>query len=269
MTVAIHPARANQGITLVRSDLSGSPSCPANTEHVNAISFRTNLSCGEASFTMVEHLLSALAGLEIDNAIVEVSAQELPGLDGSAKAFVDALQQAGLIIQAATKPRLIIQERIRIGDQNGWVEATPPKQNESHFEYQLCYGKESPIPTADFGIDITPHSYAHQIASARTFVTADQADQLRASGVAGHVTNQDLIVFDENGPVENTLRFSDECTRHKLLDMVGDLSLTGLEIIGRVRSNRGGHMTNSALARKLCELAASRQSVQPSLRRIA
>src|SRR5690554_1766708 len=108
------PAPGNTGIVFVRSDLTGQPQCPARVEYADSIQFRTNLQNGEARFTMVEHVMAALAGLEVDNCYVEADAEEMPGLDGSSQAYVAALQSAGLVIQAALKPQLVIEQPFQV-----------------------------------------------------------------------------------------------------------------------------------------------------------
>ncbi|WP_146453959.1 UDP-3-O-acyl-N-acetylglucosamine deacetylase [Rubripirellula tenax] len=265
VTVTVHPAPMGTGICMVRTDLDSRPQCVANVSHREDASLRTNLVCGDARFQMVEHLMAALAALEIDNAIVEIDREELPSLDGSSLAFVEQLSRAGLVIQARPKQRLIVHDRYRVGSSSGWVEAMPSKHGETYYEYQLSYDDETPIAPQAFGIELTPDRFIREIAPARTFVTAEQAEQIRATGLASHVTNQDLLVIDETGPIENSFRFANECARHKTLDMIGDLALTGVEIVGRFTSFRGGHNLNGRMAAQLHKLAieqASRQSQQ-------
>jgi UDP-3-O-acyl N-acetylglucosamine deacetylase len=262
------PAPTGTGIVLVRSDLPGQPECPATTQFATGVSFRTNLANGDAKFEMVEHLMAALAGLEIDNCRVEISAEELPGLDGSSLAYVNALQEAGLVIQAAASQPLIIRDSFRIEHSGGYVAVSPSDQGEAVYEYCLDYGPHSAIRQQSFRCVQTPHTFARQVASARTFVTAEQASQLRHSGVASHVTHQDLLVISDDGPVDNEYRFRNECARHKTLDLIGDLSLAGVTLIGQFTSVRGGHQLNGMVAQRLAELAQQQkrnhQANQPS-----
>ena len=221
---------------------------------------RTNLSCGAAKFQMVEHLMAALCGLEIDNCVVEVDSEELPALDGSCQGFVQRLRSAGLIVQACQRNRLVIRERYRIGSPEAWIEATPSRAGESYFEYQLSYEDGTPIAPQSFGIELTPDRFVRQVAPARTFVTLQQAEEIRASGIAAHVTNHDLLVLGPNGPVENRLRFANECARHKTLDLIGDLALSGVELVGRFTSVRGGHQLNGQMAELLASLAGTQST---------
>ena len=255
--VQFHPAPVGSGVVLSRSDLDGQPTCPAKTTFADGIQFRTNLSHGDAKFEMVEHLLAALAGLEIDNCFVEVDALELPGLDGSSDAFVRSLQSAGLVIQAATKPQLVIEHAFKVTHLDASIEVSPSTDGLSHFGYQLDYGAKSCIKKQSYEVRSTPREFARQVAPARTFVTLEQAEQLRSNGVALHVTNRDLLVIGQHGVVDNQLRFRNECARHKTLDLVGDLSLVGVDLIGNFRSHRGGHRLNGILANQLADMAAS------------
>ncbi|MCM2370912.1 UDP-3-O-acyl-N-acetylglucosamine deacetylase [Aporhodopirellula aestuarii] len=254
--IRFQPASVGTGVVFVRTDLAGHPQCPARIEFADSIQFRTNLQNGDASFAMVEHLMAALAGLEIDNCVVEVDAEEMPGLDGSSKEFVIALQSAGLVVQAALKPQLVIEHPLRVRQGDACIEVMPCEGSRSHFGYRLDYGTESVIPNQSFMIDLTPRQFTRQVAAARTFVTLEQAQQLRSSGVAQHVSNQELLVIGPDGPVENEFRFRNECARHKTLDLIGDLSLVGVDLIGQFVSERGGHRINGMLAQKLAQMVA-------------
>ncbi|MFK8110829.1 MAG: UDP-3-O-acyl-N-acetylglucosamine deacetylase [Rubripirellula sp.] len=255
--VSVHPAAVGMGIQLIRTDLPSQPQCLASVEHREDAALRTNLVCGQARFQMVEHLLAALAAMESDNCIVEIDAEELPALDGSSLAYTEQLRTAGLIVQAKAKRQLVIRDRYRIGSPDGWIEAVPPRRNESYFEYQLSFDDKTPIAPQAFGVELTPDRFIREVAPARTFVTADQAKQIRDSGVASHVTNQDLLVIGNDGPIDNEYRFTNECARHKTLDLIGDLALSGIELIGRVVSFRGGHNLNGRMAKQLARLASS------------
>lgn len=257
--VAIHPAPMGTGVRLVRSDLDSRPECGALVDHREDAALRTNLVCGDAQFQMVEHLMAALAALEVDNCVVEIDAEELPSLDGSSLGFVEQLRKSGLIVQARPRKQIVIRDRYRVGSPAGWVEAVPSHAGESYFEYQLSFDDETPIKPQAFGLELSPDRFVREVAPARTFVTAQQASQIRASGVAAHVTNQDLLVIDETGPIDNEYRFANECARHKTLDLIGDLALVGAELIGRFTSFRGGHNLNGQMAKQLTQLSLPRE----------
>lgn len=253
--LVIHPAKRGTGVQLVRSDLPGQPSCPALVQHRHDAALRTNIACGEAKFQMVEHLMAALFALEIDNCIVEINAEELPGLDGSSLSYVQELRQAGLIVQACPRQRLVIHHKFRVGNEQAWIDVSPAHNGESFFEYLLSFDDESPIPRQTHCIELTPDRFIREVSPARTFVTHAQAEQIRASGLAQHVTNQELVVIGQDGPIDNSWRFHNECARHKTLDMIGDLALAGVELVGRFTSHRGGHSLNGELASQLAKLA--------------
>lgn len=253
--VRMYPASVGTGLVMVRTDLVEKPMLQVGLATRQEHQLRTVLASGQARFAMVEHLLASLYALEIDNCVIEVNAEELPGLDGSAVAYVDALRSAGLVIQAAARKQLIVDHTVRVGTAASWLEVTPTHGQPSQFEYVLDYGPDSPIRAQSFRSTIGPHEFSTQIAPARTFVTSEQVQQLRAAGVAEHVSPQELLVFDQAGPVQNRLRFDDECARHKLLDLVGDLSLINCEFVGRIVSHRGGHSLNAVMAKKLLQIA--------------
>lgn len=249
------PAAAGTGIRLVRTDRPGQPSCRALTIHTDEQAFRTNLCAGEARFEMIEHLMAALYALQVDNCVIEMNGEEVPGLDGSALAITQTLHSVGLTVQAAAKKCVIIDRTFRIGDETCWVEATPVADGHARYEYHLDYGACSPIGVQSYSGILSADTFFQELAPARTFVTAQQVTQLQAQGVGKHVGPQDLLVFDDNGLVGNSFRFPNECARHKTLDLIGDLALVGVELIGRFVSHRGGHRLNAALARQLAAFA--------------
>jgi UDP-3-O-acyl-N-acetylglucosamine deacetylase len=199
---------------------------------------------------MVEHVLSALAGLGVDCCVVRVDAEELPGLDGSARAFVEAIDAVGVVDLAAPVAPLVVRSPVRIGDDTAWVEALPPRGDGFSVEYELDYGP-GPIGRQLLALSITPAAYRHELAAARTFLPADDAERLRAAGRGLAATTGDLLIFGPDGPIGNTLRWHDECVRHKVLDLVGDLSLAGRPIHAHIRACRSGHRLNGALAARL------------------
>ena len=254
--VRFRPAEAGSGIRFVRTDLHGAPWCDANAQYSCGQSMRTNLRRDNATFQMVEHVMGALYALEIDNCIVETDAEEMPGLDGSSGPYVNALQTVGMVMQAAARKRYIVDRVFRIGEQKSWIEVSPSQGECASFEYRLDYGDTSPIAAQTCSHLLTPINFCRELACARTFVTADQAASLRASGIGTHVTNQDLVVFDIDGSViENQLRYPNECARHKTLDLIGDLAMAGVDLVGKFVSFRGGHQLNGQMAAMLAKFA--------------
>lgn len=207
---------------------------------------RTTLASGDVSVEMVEHIIAACAGLQVDNCEIWVDQVEMPGMDGSSWAFVEALDAAGIVTQAATRPQLVVTEPLRVGTETAWVEARPADHGGFSCEYQLDYGP-GPIGCQTFSLRISPESFRIELAAARTFLLREEADRLRSSGLGARVTYQNVLVFDEHRPIENSLRFDDECARHKTLDMVGDLALAGRDLVGHVVAHGSGHRLNAEL----------------------
>ena len=258
--VEFRPAEVNRGVVFVRRDLEGCPRIPAHFRYRVEQPRRISLRKAGASVEMIEHVAAALAGLGIDNCEVWVDAHEMPGCDGSAEPFVRVLDAAGLVEQDALKARRVVREVIRLGTADSWFEARPPRCGESVLEYRLNYGPESPIPPQTFAISPTPESFRRELAPCRTFMLKSEADWLLAQGLGRRVSYRDLLVFDDRGPIDNRLRVEDECVRHKLLDMVGDLSLAGCELVGRFCAYRSGHRLNAEMVRTLMSDAKSLDS---------
>ena len=243
------PAPANTGIVFVRQDLDGLPRIPADVSHRVEVPRRTTLQCGEARVDMVEHVMAALAGLQVDNCEVWTDEPEMPGCDGSSLAFVDALNSVGFVAQSADRSALMIDRVIHLGDEKCWVEARPPVGTTQVVKYHLDYGPDSPIHAQSQQIFVSPDAFCAELSSARTFLLQEEAEWLRAQGLGHRATCADLLVFGSNGPIDNEVRFSDECVRHKLLDMVGDLALAGCDLFGHFVAYRSGHSLNASLVR--------------------
>ncbi len=251
VTVTFHPAGPRHGIEFVRTDLTGCPSVKAVVQNRCDIDYRTVLRDGRAEVAMVEHLLAALYALEIDNCVIEIDGSEVPGWDGSALAVVEHLRAAGLVMQVAKRESMIVDRRMRVGSPGCWIEAVPQTGSRLTVEYRLDYGPDSPIAEQSFAVAVTPESFCRELAAARTFVTSEQVAELKAKGIAKHVQPDELLVFGEQGLVSGQMRWPDECARHKALDLIGDLALAGVEIVGRVISYRGGHRLNASMAQNL------------------
>lgn len=251
ITVEFRPATAGSGIVFVRHDLERPRRIPATAAFRIETPRRTTLSADGAQVEMVEHILAALVGLSVDNCEVWVNAAEMPGCDGSSKAFVDAILSAGIVDLKAPRPRLVVPEVTRVGNDDAWVEARPSSTGKLSIKYRLDYGTESPIGRQTVEMTVTPESFTSELASARTFILEEEAQWLRSRGLGTRVTNQDILVFSDEGPIENELRFPDECVRHKALDLVGDLALSGCDLVGHFIAHRSGHRLNAELVRAL------------------
>jgi len=245
--VELLPATAGAGVVFVRGDGPAPVRIAGLVGNRVEAQQRTNLAVAGVQVQMVEHCLSALAGMGVDCCLVRVSAEEMPGLDGSALGFVEALEQAGVEELGAPIDPLVVEEPIRLADGQAWVEAGPPRHPGLTIEYELDYGP-GPIGRQAFSLRVAPDTYRTELAAARTFISTADADRLRASGLGLTVTPRDLLVFGAEGPIDNELRWPDECVRHKVLDLVGDLALAGRPIHAHVRASRSGHRLNAALA---------------------
>ena len=177
----------------------------------------------------------------------------MPGCDGSSLPFVDALLKAGTVAQEAEAERLEVLEPLRVADGDCWIAAYPSPQGELSIEFELDYPHNRQIGRQSTQLVVTPETFCRDIAPCRTFVLASEADALVERGLGLRVTTNDLLVFGEHGPIENTLRFANECARHKALDVLGDLALTGRQVIGKFVAHRSSHRLNAALANEMIQ----------------
>jgi UDP-3-O-[3-hydroxymyristoyl] N-acetylglucosamine deacetylase len=264
VTLRILPAPANHGIRVTRRDLpDGENIFFARWDRVSGTELCTTLDndIGHHVAT-VEHLLSALGGLGIDNAEIVLDGPEVPIVDGSAMPFVSALQNAGIRRLEAGRDLLVVRRPVRIQQGEQWAELLP--DTVPRITLSIDFRHED-IGRQCISLCVSPVSFVREIAPARTFGFAEELWQLRRRGLArgGSIKNAILL---EQGRVANLegLRFSDEFARHKALDVVGDLTLAGLPIIGHYRANRPGHRLNNDLLRLLMNDAQSWQRVAAS-----
>jgi UDP-3-O-acyl N-acetylglucosamine deacetylase len=249
--IEFRPAAPQSGIVFVRTDLPKEIRIPAHVAHRIEIPRRTTLAVDGGSVEMVEHILAALSGLWIDNCEVWVDRPEMPGCDGSSEPFVRALTEAGIVQQDWPCRQLVIMDTTRVGNDESWVEARPSKQPGLSIKYKLDYGSDNVIGRQTLEMRVTPETFRSELASARTFLLQAEADWLRSRGLGSRVTPRDVLVFDDQGPIENELRFENECVRHKALDLVGDLALAGCNISGQIIAYRSGHRLNADLVQAL------------------
>lgn len=250
VTVEFRPAAAGTGLVFVRRDLAGTPRIPVRIENRVDVQRRTVLGDRTVSVDMVEHVLAALTGLRIDNCEIWVDRAEMPACDGSSQAFVEALLGARIVRQESVRPQLIISNPLQVGDERGWMRAEPDFGRLT-IDYTLDYSNQPFIGRQSLAIDLTPRTFVEQLASARTFVLKSEIDWFRQQGFGQRASYRDLLVIGEQGPIDNRLRFPDECVRHKALDVIGDLTLAPFDIVGRIVAYRSGHQLNADLVRQL------------------
>ena len=246
------PAPADSGVAFVRTDLPGKPRIPASIDNVIGVIRGTSLGAGDAQVHTVEHVLSALFALGIDNVTVELNANEPPVADGSAQAFVEVLLRAGLVEQDRPKNFLSLKEKVSY------------KQNETELSLepgegltiacQLVYDHPM-IGNQEGTFSVDPESYVKEIAPARTFCFDYEVEALKRKGLArgGSLDNAVVVGADRVYNKEKTLRFPNEFVRHKVLDLIGDLSLLGKPIRGKITAVKIGHGHNINFVKELAK----------------
>lgn len=253
VTLTLLPAPDYHGIVFQRVDLSSRVLIPARVEYVAVQPRRTVLARLGAHVETVEHVLAALAGLQIDNCILQLNAPECPNGDGSAQHFVEAIDRAGIAEQSAPATLLEVAQTVHVEDDGTgacWT-ASPVNDDGLRIGYELL----APYPGCErqsLGLAITPETFVRELATARTFVRESEVQALRSIGLGRLTTPRDLLVFDASGqPIQNALRRPDECVRHKILDCLGDFALAGARVAGHFAAHRTGHRHNHELIRQL------------------
>jgi UDP-3-O-[3-hydroxymyristoyl] N-acetylglucosamine deacetylase len=249
--LTLKPAPVDTGIIFRRVDLDPIVELEARTENVGDTRLSTSLGHGKASVSTVEHLLSAMAGLGIDNAIVDVTAPEVPIMDGSASPFVFLLQSAGISEQNAPKKFIRIKKYVRVEEGDKWAFLEPFEG----FKVSLELDFQHPVlksSSQSATLDFSSTSYVKEVSRARTFGFMSDFEWLRANNLAlGGSLDNAVVLDDERVINEDGLRYKDEFVKHKILDAVGDLSLLGRSLIGAFSGYKSGHALNNILLRAL------------------
>jgi len=245
----VHPARVGHGLVFVRADLEGHPRIPARRHCVVDTTLATTLGKefkGQVvGVRTVEHLLSALYALGVDNALLEISGPELPVLDGSAGPFVEELCRVGLREQAAPVEHLAIRKEVKVYDGVKWAMVSPSTKLSVRYEVDFDHPLVSSKPVK---LDVLPEHFAKYCAKARTFGFKRDVDEMRRRGLALGGSLDNAVVIDDYEILNpDGLRFADEFVRHKILDAVGDLALLGMPLIAEVSMSRSGHALNAKL----------------------
>lgn len=249
--LTLRPAPVNTGIIFRRVDLPTVVEIPASYEHVGDTMLCTTLHHGDVKIATVEHLMSALAGLGIDNAYIDVNAPELPIMDGSAAPFVFLIQSAGICEQNAPKRYIRITKPIRVEDNGKYAYFYPYNGYKISFTIDFDHPAFNDKPqTVDF--DFSTTSYVKQVCRARTFGFLSDYEKLRECDLAkGGSLNNAIVVDDYRILNDEGLRFESEFVTHKVLDAIGDLYLLGSSLIGAFEGHKSGHELNNKLLRKL------------------
>ncbi len=247
------PANADTGINFIRVDLSPRPKIKAVM--ANAISHahsprRTSIGMGDVQIHTIEHLMSALLGLGIDNIEIEMDNNEVAGMDGSSLSFVDALIDAGIIEQDKPREYYVIRDPVVVEENGCSIIALPGP--DFKISYTLQY-RNSFLGTQFMEVVVSPESFRNEICPARTFCLEEEAQELQRNGVGLGANYDNTLVVGKSGVVKNKLRYDNEFVRHKMLDLLGDISLLGMPIKGHLVAIRSGHSMNLKLARKILQ----------------
>lgn len=245
----ILPAESGTGIRFRRVDLEGSPEIPATLEHLVSTDRGTNLGVGEARVNTVEHLLAAAAGLGLDNLLIEIDGPEMPIGDGSFQPFVDVLLRAGIETQSEAAQVIKVSEPLSVDGPNGGRYVAYPGAG---LRISTSIDFDHPSIGRQFrALELSQEEFERDIAGARTFGFKAEAEALHARGLALGATLENAIILDDSGIVSGSLRFEDEFVRHKIGDLVGDLSLIGARVQGHIVADRPSHAGNIELARAI------------------
>ncbi|NUP95470.1 MAG: UDP-3-O-[3-hydroxymyristoyl] N-acetylglucosamine deacetylase [Planctomycetaceae bacterium] len=250
------PAPPGTGIEFFRTDVPDGPPIPALVQYRVQADLRTRLRRGNAEVETVEHLLAVCSGLGIDNLRVEMDGPEMPGLDGSASAFLELFQQVGTVEQRAQARTFRLEEPIYVRDKSATLVALPSEQPALTLQYIASFDDPS-VQGGSLQFDISPETFAKEIAPARTFCLAAEVEKLQAAGFGKGATRENTVVL---GDPATQMRMANEPVRHKMLDLLGDLSLLGADLHAHVIATRSGHATNAELVRRLVDLMQEKET---------
>jgi UDP-3-O-[3-hydroxymyristoyl] N-acetylglucosamine deacetylase/3-hydroxyacyl-[acyl-carrier-protein] dehydratase len=259
--VVFRPAPADSGITFVRTDVPEPVRISAVASNLAERSRRTTIKKGPVSIETIEHCMAAVNALEIDNLIVEINGPELPAPDCSCAEYFKILKRTGLIEQNVSRKEYVIRKPITLTAGDACIYALPYSDDGLNLTYDLDYGGHTGIGRQIFSCQLTPENFEKHLAPARTFLLEAEAKQFQARGMGTHIGPRDLLVINSDGPIKNSYRFPNECVRHKLVDLIGDLALVGRAVKGRIVAYKSGHALNQQLARKLYEAAQQAERI--------
>jgi UDP-3-O-[3-hydroxymyristoyl] N-acetylglucosamine deacetylase/3-hydroxyacyl-[acyl-carrier-protein] dehydratase len=260
--VIFRPAAENAGVVFVRTDTPEVVRIPAVVPNIADRSRRTSVHKGSVSVETVEHCLAAINALEIDNVVVEIDNDEMPAPDCSSAEYFKVLKRAGIVEQHTARREFVITKPITLTSGDATIYALPYADSGLNITYDLDYGGHTGIGRQIYSCRLTPDSFEKNLAPARSFLLEAEAVQLQARGIGTHVGPRDILVIDSDGPIKNSFRFPNECARHKIVDLIGDLALVGRPVAGRVVAYKSGHSLNQALAKKLYDAAQQQERIE-------
>jgi len=263
VNLTMKPAPVDYGIKFRRIDLPDQPFIDAHVSKVQTVERSTTLAEGSVKVHTVEHVISALCGMGVDNAIIEMDANEPPIGDGSAKPFVDCIKKAGIEEQDANLSVFEIREPIHLETKGGSLITIVPDKS---FRISCTQVGPDGRMTQFFSVEVTPENYENEIAAARTFVFYEDVEPLLEKGlIKGGSLENAIVVKGESVMSKEEMRFKEEFARHKILDMIGDLMLGGKRIMGHVIAVKPGHGPNTEMARKLVDMYQRTRAMVPSV----
>jgi len=253
--VIFRPAPANSGVVFVRIDVPEPVRISAVAANIAERSRRTTLKKGPVSIETVEHCLAAVSALGIDNLLIEIDGPEMPAPDSSSIEYFRVLKRSEPVEQQQDRKEFVIAEPVSITAGGASIYALPYADDGLNITYDLDYAGHTGIGRQIFSCRVTTESFEKNLAPARTFLLEAEARQFQARGMGTHLGPRDILVINSDGPIKNSFRFPDECVRHKIVDLIGDLALVGRAIKGRIVAYKSGHSLNQQLVRKLYESA--------------
>ena len=259
--VVFRPAPVNSGVTFVRTDVPEPVRISAVASNLAERSRRTTLKKGSISIETIEHCMAAINALEIDNLVVETNGSELPAPDCSSAEYFKVLKRAGTAEQNVSRKEFVISRPITITAGDACIYALPYSGDGLNLTYDMDYSRHIGIGRQIFSCHLTPEGFERHLAPARTFLLEAEAKQFQARGVGLHISARDILVINSDGPIKNSFRFPDECVRHKIVDLIGDIALVGRAVKGRIVAYKSGHSLNQQLAKKLYEAAQQAERI--------
>ncbi|MDD6219087.1 MAG: UDP-3-O-acyl-N-acetylglucosamine deacetylase [Selenomonadaceae bacterium] len=248
VSIELMPAEPDSGIVFLRTDLEGNPEIKASAENVTSTVRATTIEDNGAKVFTIEHMMSVLHAMRVDNCRIAISAEEPPVADGSALTFFELVRKAGIVEQEAQRRELVVSRPVRVDKDDSFVVAVP------YDGFRISFTSINPhklIGVQYFDIEVNEDSFYKEIAQARTIAYEKEIEALRSMGLGLGGTIDNVIVYNDEGWI-NPLHYDDELVRHKILDIIGDLRLAGL-VKGHFIAVKSGHALNTAMAKLLLE----------------